>query len=80
VGRDRSRFAELDTEVVAPHRVVAAVGPHPESPAVVLFEAMLAAMNEADPDRRILKMLAARGSHVAASTASTETTQLFTAA
>jgi hypothetical protein len=38
-----------------------------------------AALGELEPDRRVLKMLGARGSHVAAETSSTERTSLLTA-
>jgi hypothetical protein len=36
-------------------------------------------LGEIDPDRRVLKMLGARGSHVAAETSSTERISLLTA-
>jgi integrase len=48
---------------------------HRELPEVV----QLAAMNETDPDTRILRMLGARGSHVAAETSSREGTSVLTA-
>ena len=48
---------------------------HRELPEVV----RLAAMNETDPDTRILRMLGARGSHVAAETTSREGTSVLTA-
>jgi hypothetical protein len=38
-----------------------------------------AAHGETDPDRRVLRMLGARGSHVAASAAPTEITSIATA-
>jgi hypothetical protein len=37
------------------------------------------ALGEMDPDRRVLKLLGARGSHVAAETSSTERTSLLAA-
>jgi hypothetical protein len=48
---------------------------HRELPEVV----RLAAMNETDPDARILRMLGARGSHVAAEATSKEGTSVLTA-
>ena len=48
---------------------------HRELPEVV----QLAAMNETDPDTRILRMLGARGSYVAAETSSREGTSVLTA-
>ena len=49
---------------------------HRELPEVV----RLAAMNEGDPDTRILKMLAARGSHVAAEAEAKNERSVITAA
>ena len=48
---------------------------HRELPEVV----RLAAMNETDPDTRILRMLGSHGSHVAAETTSREETFVLTA-
>ena len=48
---------------------------HRELPEVV----RLAAMSETDPDKRIIRMLGARGSHVAANATSMEGSSVLTA-